>query len=599
MIKSLKLTNFQSWKSLQFDFTSGITLIDGVNQVDGTREGVGKSAIPNSLAWGLYGKLPKDVKIDEVIHFNSKSCKVEVEFDKFKVVRSRKPDDLYIERDGKKLKGKDAKETNKLIETYVGFSFNTFKQAIYFAQKDNSRFINAGEEERIRIFEELLNFNVFTAARKRAHEYIKGLEKELSDADNQRRSAARELDLHKKSINSYTNIIKNQNQKYLAQKQAMEGKLSELIKKYKNSNLNTNLHDTDALLSDIEKLQKGVDLAKEKQQSWKLALHTKESLEKSIQTQTTLLESLNQQIEDSCQNVTCPQCSHNFPAKHTPKALEPSLKRVQSQLKADTELLERLVIPTPPTEDLKALESKLAIQKHNYSTYLQANKKIQAQKSFCDKLMVEIKGLEKSLKELKPENTKDMQAEVKKLEQHVLKLQQKLTQLDQLIVDLNKQKSKYEVLKDAFKEIKSYLFQTTLKTFSYKTNAYAQNLFESPINIDISNISDSGVGKIRIEVTHAGKQMSLGMFSGGQHKRLELAINLALSDILTDRSGKNWGLRIFDEVMESLSLSSKERILDMMSNYKYSTLLIEHDDTLKTLVHNKIMISYDGVESTL
>ena len=98
MFKTIKAKNFFSWKQLEFDFNSGVTLITGDNLDDNTSEGAGKSSIANALCWAIYGQLQKDTNIDDVITTGQKSCIVEVELtDGTHIVRSRKPNQLYIE----------------------------------------------------------------------------------------------------------------------------------------------------------------------------------------------------------------------------------------------------------------------------------------------------------------------------------------------------------------------------------------------------------------------------------------------------------------------------------------------------------------------
>ena len=148
MFKSLTARNFQSWADLKFNFENGITLIDGQNHDDGRAEGSGKSAVANALCWGIYGKIPKEAKIDDVITYGKKECSVTVELDNgFKIVRHRaRKNELYIEKDDVKYQEKDSKETQKKIESIIGLSFLSFVQTVYFPQDYAKKFMTASEE---------------------------------------------------------------------------------------------------------------------------------------------------------------------------------------------------------------------------------------------------------------------------------------------------------------------------------------------------------------------------------------------------------------------------------------------------------------------
>lgn len=178
MVVKIQATNFLSWKSLTFDITNGITLIDGWNEDDQTSEGSGKSAVCNALSWGLYGKIPKDVNIDDVIKHGEKSCDIEIWFESGHVVkRSRKPNELMLlEYDGenfKAKKGKDVRETQQMIEEFIGLSFDAFCQSVYFAQNNDKKFISANQEDRGKILSEIQDLQLFDKARKEAMALLK------------------------------------------------------------------------------------------------------------------------------------------------------------------------------------------------------------------------------------------------------------------------------------------------------------------------------------------------------------------------------------------------------------------------------------------
>ena len=180
MIKKIKAKNFLSWKDLEYDIASGVSLIEGYNWDDATPEGSGKSSCLNAICWGLFGKIPKDVNIDDVITEGEKFCKVEVYLsDGSIVVRKRGPNDLFIQSGEKIIKGKDAKETQEVIEKYVGLDFVTFCQSVYFAQNYENKFINASPSDKTLILSKIQDLDIFVTARRRAMDQLKDLDKSL------------------------------------------------------------------------------------------------------------------------------------------------------------------------------------------------------------------------------------------------------------------------------------------------------------------------------------------------------------------------------------------------------------------------------------
>ena len=228
MIKSISAKNFLSWENLSFNVSSGVTLIDGWNDDDQTSEGSGKSAVLNAVSWCLYGKLPKDAKIDEVIRDGQKSCKVSVVLDSGDlVVRSRGPNDLYLQRDGSKIKGSTANETQKLIEEYVGLSFDAFCQVHYFAQNYDKKFLQSNQEDKSKILSEIQDLNLFDKARKEAHELLKKEEASLKDITHQ-------IELEKKELNSIDLQIQSEEALIAQAINHYESKVSDKMMEVKN-----------------------------------------------------------------------------------------------------------------------------------------------------------------------------------------------------------------------------------------------------------------------------------------------------------------------------------------------------------------------------
>ncbi len=152
-------------------------------------------------------------------------------------------------------------------------------------------------------------------------------------------------------------------------------------------------------------------------------------------------------------------------------------------------------------------------------------------------------------------------------------------------------------LKDGFKEVKQYVFQGLLSELTRKSNRFLSELFELPIKIDFSNLSGSGdVSKINVEVTIDGHKRPLGLYSGGQFRRIQLAVDLALSEIVSSRGDSPMNLRIFDEYFKDLSESSMEKALRLIETLRGCTILIEHNSIFKSIVDNTFKVELiDGV----
>jgi len=208
MIKSIKAINFLPWKKLEFTFDPGVVLLTGWNKQDGTSEAIGKSSILNALTFCLYGKLPKDVNIDQVIHTGEKSCSVEVELDNGNsIVRTRSPNKLYIKKtDGSIESGKDVRDCQKLIDQVIGMSFETFCQTVYYPQNYQNKFITANEEQKAKILSEIQDLSIFDRAAKKSNDSLKELKTDHLKYVNSKLHNEAMLKVYKEQLDTFCKL---------------------------------------------------------------------------------------------------------------------------------------------------------------------------------------------------------------------------------------------------------------------------------------------------------------------------------------------------------------------------------------------------------
>lgn len=677
----IKAKNFMSWKDLEFDVVNGVTLIQGYNHDDDTPEGSGKSAILNSLSWGLYGKIPKDAKVDDVIRKGAKTCEVKVEFDSFIVVRSRKPNDLYIESaEGEVHKGKDARETQTMIEELVGLSFDTFCQSIYFAQNYPNKFITANQEDKGKILSEIQDLKQFDSARKKVQEIIKGLKPEILKAEKDAEKFEDLLEVQEQVLEDTEGYIVKFEEDKASRIESIQNTIDSKMKNisYSNEKYKEKEEEREAIdLDEIAESLEGLAALKEKIENhaaeFKVALKSVEgkvreekqhkqaisrmeiqinqtekkleriknkapNIEEGMGLTANMIEEQEQSVADAKNHLEnpepgpCPTCGQDWEGDTS--KLEKLLKNEERQLaslvnsmKEHVEELEEngkeydqvnknlkelkkelkeakaVSIEVPDVEDI---EDKLEnCEKDLVGVNNEIDeKKIQIHdhksiESELKSLAREIESTEEDIKDL----TMDLEAEQAK---EPTDLKKKLSEVKKALKVLKKDKkgaettlsehkkslNRLEVLKDGYREVKVHVFQSVLNELTRKANHYLSELFEVQVLIKFDN-QDM---KIDVTVTIDGDPRPLGLYSGGQFRRICLAVDLALSDITTTRKGNTLDLRIFDEYMKDLSESSMEKVLRLLENLGGSTLLIEHNSIFKSIVNNTFEVELvDGI----
>jgi DNA repair exonuclease SbcCD ATPase subunit len=155
--KKVRAKNFFCYgkDGIEIDFKKygNVVVINGRNldiQDEGeenkhSSNGVGKSSIIDALVYGLYGKTVKNpVKIkqaDIINNVTSKQMEVEVCWDDYKVIRTRKPDGLRLWKGADEITLGGMPATQKEIENILGLNYDTFVNICVFTDDNSVSFL--------------------------------------------------------------------------------------------------------------------------------------------------------------------------------------------------------------------------------------------------------------------------------------------------------------------------------------------------------------------------------------------------------------------------------------------------------------------------
>lgn len=101
-----------------------------------------------------------------------------------------------------------------------------------------------------------------------------------------------------------------------------------------------------------------------------------------------------------------------------------------------------------------------------------------------------------------------------------------------------------------------------------------------------------------ISVYDGDAKYPINRFSGGEMDLANLCLRLAISRLLSDRSGKDINFLVLDEIFGSQDQNRKRNIMTALSkleNQFSQILLITHIDDVKDLMQNVISV-YDSKE---
>lgn len=621
MIKKIEAVNFLSWDKLSLEIQKGeVTLIDGWNYDDETPEGSGKSSILNAISWGLYGKIPKEVNIDDVIKHGKKGTGVIIHLENgIKILRTRKPNKLDIVQGKTSLKGKDAKETQSIVEKMVGLSFEAFCQTVYFSQNAPKKFLLSNQEDKSKILSEIQDLSVFDRARKEAHELKKLEDSKLKNLVHKRELLTQKLEHLQSNIKTLEESIKvreNMHKEALVEKDNNIKSLQEELKSLKKSlkdlkkpELHDDRTDIEPVMEEIT--EKAFELKSEIKNS-DLINKTHEDAKSRAVELATQYKSDEEKVSELKAHISnpesgCPTCG-NSEYKHDTKDLEDKLSKLEEIQKTRKEKIVELKTflkenPLINTEDslslLKTFEGDLSRLREAKTAQAKIRQLHDNYEREAALLQSKISDITKRVKQEKEREIKkaDTSLDQSKLEQSqdmLLKNEDGLRALGTLVKQTEEHSNRLDLLKSGFKEIKTFVFNSLLENITVKTNKYLADLFEVPVSLEFANDNMKIATNIHID----GISRSLGLLSGGQQQRFCFAVDLALSEIVSNRNTNDLDLLILDEAFKNLSEPSMNKCLNLLESLNKTTLLIEHNSIFKSIVSNNLLVEFrDGNSS--
>ena len=146
--------------------------------------------------------------------------------------------------------------------------------------------------------------------------------------------------------------------------------------------------------------------------------------------------------------------------------------------------------------------------------------------------------------------------------------------------------NKYEIMRfweKAFSEagLVKYIIKNILSYFNGKTNFYLSHLSKGKFFIEFDE-------ELKETILHNGQQISYISLSGGEKRKIGLAVMLGLQQLLTLSHKSDNNLMFFDEVAENLDQDGLDGLYILLSELKKTKNLfvITHNNYLKSLMDN-------------
>ena len=516
MIKFRKV-RFKNFLSTGNEFTEidlsrkKTSLIIGAN-------GSGKSTLLDALTFGLFGrafrKIPKTALVNSI---NQKHLEVEVEFDigrnKYRIMRSIKPNKFEIYRDGKMLhQDASVRDYQAILEQQIlKLNYKSFTQVVVLGSSTFTPFMQLNTPERRAIIEDILDIQIFSV---------------MKDCLKQRSSTLR---------NEYNEIktnIKIGESKIESQEESMkrlEENREEMIAKFTadiNEHETKNIEYWTHIRADMENVKTCMNLISD-EDAVRNSLQSMLSDEKDFENER---RKFIKELEFYDNNDECPTCKQDIESDHKDHIVvdrSSSIKGLDLVLTQQSESIQQINVRLEEINEVhkEINETQRAIQKEQNL--------VDTNEQYMKKVQTQISDLEKQ------EHTENDKEQLEKF-------RKALDLLQGMEADISDQKHYHELAELLLRDsgIKTKIIRQYLPIMNKLINKYLASMeFFVQFELD-EEFNEEIKSRYRDNFSYAS-------FSEGEKMRIDLSLLFTWRAIAKLKNSVNTNLLILDEVFDS------------------------------------------------
>jgi DNA repair exonuclease SbcCD ATPase subunit len=528
----LKFRNFLSFGNLwtEIDFTDTFsTFIQGENLDTGSANGAGKTSIFQALIYALYNKSISGISLPRLVNStnagkNSTQMDVVLEFSKagniYRIHRRRGIETTIIfEENDLDITPDSVSETDSLIEDIIGISYELFSKIIVFAGSDVP-FLDLPISHQRQHIEELFNITILTEKANKLKKVIQSTETDIKVEGAIIREKQNNIDSYKKRLNFAEQKVINWEDDRDKTKARLEKQIESVrdIDFEKEKKLFDERKQLKDALSNVDRdLTPLYKFKKDAEKKQKENIHELEHLE----------------------GGNCPYCHQKLGGKD---------ERIE-ELKQEIKLIELEIEDF--NSEIKELETQLSELK---SSVNEKEKEI----TYEDlpsllKIKNDVEHMLEKIKDLAHAENPHFEAFEQVEQEEVADIDyQKIDELKSL---KEHQSFLLKLLIDKNSFIRRKIINKTIPFLNSRLNYYSIELgLPHTVKFD-DNISCS--------VSEYGRELDFGNLSGGEKKRVNLAMSLAFRDVLFHLHAKV-NILLVDEIDASLCNTGVENVIQLI-----------------------------------
>ena len=604
-IRQIEIENFRSVQSkVTINVKSGLYSIEGINNDEKTStNGAGKSTLISALYWCLTGNaLTNEVLADDVINAKvGKNCKVSVLIESsqgdIKITRTRGDSEfgnnLFLEIADQDLTCHKVADTQARIAQLFKIPFELLHSTIMMTHDIKSAFSELTPQQRVQALESIRDYSIWDKVREEANKDIKAYNKEIQELNlklsNMNGSKQTYEKMLASAVENYKVLVKSfdeteinnkmlsltqENKNYAEKIVSLESSLKELNKIIDES--------TDKSLQ--TKLNEIVDTANNIKLTLQSAEYERKEKVKDIDT-----------IDAWFKNDKCPTCGH----------LLDRTEQEKSEKSSHREELNKQLIQID--EKAKKLNDDIALKRKEWA---QVNTQLKVSEQNLHQSRAKLSENNTKINDLKSKelaNTRELakleamkgthSSQVDKLNNDIISYKKEIESISAGEAIINEQLKSLEnkrQLSDYFfkllgskGELRPYLLKQDIAYLNSCMQTYIHQFFENTeaeLHLEGPNIE--------ILINSNGIKKKVTSLSGGEKKRLNIAIQLALYDLIQATSQVSFNVLWLDEIESELDQAGVNQLINIIedkSNDAETVFWITNHPNVKENITNKII----------
>lgn len=620
-ILDLVLQNFLTVGEARIQLDNrGLVLIQGENEDDSSAlsNGSGKSSIVDGLCWTLFGVTARGVTGDAVVNRTAKKntmtkVYIQDEGDVYSIQRFRKhsayKNSLLVDKVdapfGRSLvsmtKGTD-KETQEVVGTIIGCSYEVFTSSIYAGQERMPDLPAMTDKFLKVLIEEAAGVSVLEEAHNIAKTRLNVEKHKLNELMSELTANNSRLNLTKDHLENEQTKQKEFDE---TKRDRVKAKLAEVLPQQSQIKLYNERKariDESALLGRKEQLQELIKHANEintkaqhAKDEWRQAQWNQQTIQKDYDSKAREVRQYVAEIKsiDSLVGSDCKECGKSICGHDVEDARK--AKRAKAESVANEAKLFKAKLDTnlSTLEKLEATAKEANASIVNVVELTEELRNIDAILNSLSATNERIKTHEANIADIKKQ-ANAMFVEENPFNESAVRLTEQLENLKtgsaKLEVDVESATQSVSLHTAAVGVygaggVRAHILDTVTPFLNERTREYLGALADGNIHATWTTLSKTAKGELKekfsIAVTNDTGSDSFAGLSGGEKRKVRLATALALQDLVSSRATKPIELFIGDEIDDALDSAGIERlmaVLERKARERGTVLVISHNE---------------------